>query len=136
MVRLQLQISFISSVFLSSGSKTIDNDLGATAFTFGFDSAVSAATDALDRLRTTAASHERIMVLEVMGRHAGWIALHAGLAGGADVILLPEISWDFESVLSKKSWLVNQLVGGTRYSLLLRGLRYRPVIWFVWHHQK
>ncbi len=81
--------------------KTIDNDLGSTAFTFGFDSAVSAATDALDRLRTTAASHERIMVLEVMGRHAGWIALHAGLAGGADVILLPEISWDFESVCRK-----------------------------------
>ena len=81
--------------------KTIDNDLGATAFTFGFDSAVSAATDALDRLRTTAASHERIMVLEVMGRHAGWIALHAGLAGGADVILLPEISWNFESVCRK-----------------------------------
>jgi len=81
--------------------KTIDNDLGATAFTFGFDSAVSAATDALDRLRTTAASHERIMVLEVMGRHAGWIALHAGLAGGADIILLPEISWDFESVCRK-----------------------------------
>jgi len=78
--------------------KTIDNDLGATAFTFGFDSAVACATDALDRLHTTAASHERIMVLEVMGRHAGWIALHAGIAGGGDVILLPEIAWDFPHV--------------------------------------
>jgi 6-phosphofructokinase 1 len=78
--------------------KTIDNDLGATAFTFGFDSAVACATDALDRLHTTAASHERIMVLEVMGRHAGWIALHAGIAGGGDVILLPEIAWDYPAV--------------------------------------
>jgi 6-phosphofructokinase 1 len=81
--------------------KTIDNDLGATAFTFGFDSAVACATDALDRLHTTAASHERIMVLEVMGRHAGWIALHAGIAGGGDVILLPEIPWTFENVCRK-----------------------------------
>jgi 6-phosphofructokinase 1 len=78
--------------------KTIDNDLSATAFTFGFASAVACATDALDRLHTTAAAHERIMVLEVMGRHAGWIALHAGIAGGADVILIPEIQWSFENV--------------------------------------
>ena len=81
--------------------KTIDNDLGATAFTFGFDSAVACATDALDRLHTTAASHERIMVLEVMGRHAGWIALHAGIAGGGDVILMPEIPWTFENICRK-----------------------------------
>ena len=81
--------------------KTIDNDLSCTAFTFGFDSAVACATDALDRLHTTAASHGRVMVLEVMGRHAGWIALHAGIAGGADVILLPEIPWDFESICGK-----------------------------------
>ncbi|ADB15451.1 6-phosphofructokinase [Pirellula staleyi DSM 6068] len=78
--------------------KTIDNDLSSTAFTFGFFSAVFCATDALDRLHTTAASHERVMVLEVMGRHAGWIALYAGIAGGGDVILIPEISWSFESV--------------------------------------
>ncbi len=78
--------------------KTIDNDLGSTAFTFGFDSAVATATDALDRLHTTAASHERVMVLEVMGRHAGWIALHAGIAGGGDVILIPEIPWSFAAV--------------------------------------
>lgn len=81
--------------------KTIDNDLSATAFTFGFDSAVACATDALDRLHTTAASHERVMVLEVMGRHAGWIALHAGIAGGGDVILIPEIDWTFEHVCHK-----------------------------------
>lgn len=78
--------------------KTIDNDLSSTAFTFGFFSAVFCATDALDRLHTTAASHERVMVLEVMGRHAGWIALYAGIAGGGDVILIPEISWSFDSV--------------------------------------
>jgi ATP-dependent phosphofructokinase / diphosphate-dependent phosphofructokinase len=81
--------------------KTIDNDLGCTAFTFGFDSAVACAANALDRLHTTAASHERVMVLEVMGRHTGWIALHAGLAGGGDVILIPEIPWEFENVCAK-----------------------------------
>ena len=68
--------------------KTIDNDLSATATTFGFDSAVQCVADALDRLHTTAASHKRVMVLEVMGRHAGWIALHGGLAGGADVAVV------------------------------------------------
>ncbi|MEO1498130.1 MAG: ATP-dependent 6-phosphofructokinase [Planctomycetota bacterium] len=81
--------------------KTIDNDLSATAFTFGFDSAIECATDALDRLHTTAASHERIMVLEVMGRHAGWIALHAGIAGGGDVILIPEVDWSYEHLCHK-----------------------------------
>jgi ATP-dependent phosphofructokinase / diphosphate-dependent phosphofructokinase len=81
--------------------KTIDNDLSATAFTFGFDSAIACATDALDRLHTTAASHERIMVLEVMGRHAGWIALNAGIAGGGDVILIPEIPWTYENLCHK-----------------------------------
>ncbi len=81
--------------------KTIDNDLSATAYTFGFNSAVACATDALDRLHTTAASHGRVMVLEVMGRHAGWIALHAGIAGGGDVILIPEIPWTFENICQK-----------------------------------
>ncbi|MCA9170903.1 MAG: 6-phosphofructokinase, partial [Planctomycetales bacterium] len=76
-------------------------DLSATAFTFGFDSAIACATDALDRLHTTAASHDRVMILEVMGRHAGWIALHAGIAGGADVILIPEIPWSFDEVCRK-----------------------------------
>ena len=70
--------------------KTIDNDLSATDVTFGFDTAVQIATEAIDRLHTTAESHDRVMVCEVMGRHAGWIALHSGMAGGADVILIPE----------------------------------------------
>ncbi|BCX50360.1 ATP-dependent 6-phosphofructokinase [Haloferula helveola] len=78
--------------------KTIDNDLRATAMTFGFDSAVSTVVDALDRLHTTAESHKRVMVLEVMGRHAGWIALWGGIAGGANVILLPEIPFNLEKV--------------------------------------
>lgn len=81
--------------------KTIDNDIAATAFTFGFDSAVACAANALDRLHTTAASHERVMVLEVMGRHTGWIAVHAGMAGGGDVILIPEIPWKIENVCEK-----------------------------------
>ena len=81
--------------------KTIDNDLEGTLFTFGFDSAVSCAADALDRLHTTAESHDRVMVLEVMGRYAGWIALYAGIAGGADVILIPEIPFSYESVCAK-----------------------------------
>jgi phosphofructokinase-like protein len=78
--------------------KTIDNDLGGTDMTFGFDTAVQVATDAIDRLHTTAESHNRVMVVEVMGRHAGWIALHSGLAGGADVILIPERPFDIEDV--------------------------------------
>src|ERR1700733_1295948 len=76
--------------------KTIDNDLGATDVTFGFDTALGVATEAIDRLHTTAESHNRILVVEVMGRHAGWIALHAGIAGGADVILIPEIPFDID----------------------------------------
>ena len=81
--------------------KTIDNDLEATALTFGFDSAVACATDALDRLRTTAQSHDRVMVLEVMGRYTGWIAVTAGISGGGDVILIPEIPFRLESVCAK-----------------------------------
>jgi phosphofructokinase-like protein len=96
--------------------KTIDNDLGCTAFTFGFDSAVACATDALDRLHTTAASHERVMVLEVMGRHAGWIALHAGIAGGGDVILIPEIPWTFENVCQK---VLDREREGRRFTLIV-----------------
>ncbi|MDD2764356.1 MAG: ATP-dependent 6-phosphofructokinase [Opitutaceae bacterium] len=81
--------------------KTIDNDLEATVITFGFDSAVACATDALDRLHTTAASHNRVMVLEVMGRYAGWIACHAGIAGGGDIILIPEIPFSYDSICRK-----------------------------------
>ena len=81
--------------------KTIDNDLGGTDVTFGFDTAVQIATDAIDRLHTTAESHDRVMVCEVMGRHAGWIALHSGLAGGADVILIPERPFDIAEVCER-----------------------------------
>lgn len=78
--------------------KTIDNDLSATDYTFGFDTAINTATECIDRLHTTAESHHRIMVVEVMGRHAGWIATEAGIAGGADVILIPEIPIDIDEV--------------------------------------
>lgn len=81
--------------------KTIDNDLAATELTFGFMTAIDIATEALDRLHTTAASHDRVMILEVMGRHTGWIALHAGLAGSADIILIPEIPFSFDSMMQK-----------------------------------
>jgi len=78
--------------------KTIDNDLSATDFTFGFDTAVNIAMEAIDRLHTTAESHHRALIVEVMGRHAGWIALHAGIAGGANVILIPEKPFDIDQV--------------------------------------
>jgi ATP-dependent phosphofructokinase / diphosphate-dependent phosphofructokinase len=78
--------------------KTIDNDLNATDYTFGFDTAVQIAVEAIDRLHTTAESHHRVLIVEVMGRHAGWIALHSGLAGGANVILIPERPFDIDEV--------------------------------------
>jgi phosphofructokinase-like protein len=81
--------------------KTIDNDIVETSMTFGFDTAVAFATDAIDRLHTTAEAHHRVMVVEVMGRYAGWIALYAGLAGGADVVLVPEIPFDLEKVAQR-----------------------------------
>ncbi|WP_107491553.1 6-phosphofructokinase, partial [Thermobifida fusca] len=80
--------------------KTIDNDLNATDYTFGFDTAVNIATEAIDRLHTTAESHHRALVVEVMGRHAGWIALHAGMAAGANVILIPERPFDIDEVVA------------------------------------
>src|ERR1700716_895525 len=94
---LQLQEAGINCIGVP---KTIDNDLEATAMTFGFDSAVATVMDALAGLHTTATSHKRVMVLEVMGRHAGWIALHGGIAGGAHVILIPEIPFDYEKIAS------------------------------------
>ena len=81
--------------------KTIDNDLSGTDFTFGFDTAVNIATEAIDRLHTTAESHHRVLVVEVMGRHAGWIALHAGIAGGASEVLIPEQPFDIEAVCAR-----------------------------------
>lgn len=80
--------------------KTIDNDLSGTDYTFGFDTAVNIATEAIDRLHTTAESHHRIMVVEVMGRHAGWIAVHSGIAGGADIVLIPERPFDLDEVVA------------------------------------
>ncbi len=97
-IALQLAVAGIPVVGVP---KTIDNDVVGTASTFGFDSAVACATDALDRLHTTAESHNRVMVLEVMGRYAGWIALYAGVAGGADVILIPEIPFSYRAVCAK-----------------------------------
>jgi phosphofructokinase-like protein len=96
--------------------KTIDNDLSATATTFGFDSAVQCVADGLDRLHTTAASHKRVMVLEVMGRHAGWIALHGGLAGGADAILIPEIPFSYEKLAT---YVEKRMAGGAVSTLIV-----------------
>lgn len=95
--------------------KTIDNDLAATDLTFGFDTAVSVVCEALDRLHTTASSHHRVMVLEVMGRYAGWIALHGGVAGGADVILIPEIPFSWEAICHKVN---ERATHGKRFSLV------------------
>lgn len=96
--------------------KTIDNDLAGTDYTFGFHTAVSIATDALDRLHTTAASHHRVMILEVMGRNAGWIALYAGSAGGADIILIPEIPFHMKVICEE----VKRRAGkGKRFSLVV-----------------
>ncbi|MCL2553883.1 MAG: 6-phosphofructokinase [Actinomycetia bacterium] len=94
--------------------KTIDNDLSATDYTFGFDTAVNIATEAIDRLHTTAESHMRVLVVEVMGRHAGWIALHSGLAGGANVILIPEQRFDLDQVCA---WVENRFK-----------IRYAPIV--------
>ncbi|EST21769.1 6-phosphofructokinase [Streptomyces niveus NCIMB 11891] len=92
------QLSDVHGVPCVGVPKTIDNDLSATDYTFGFDTAVGIATEAIDRLHTTAESHMRVLVCEVMGRHAGWIALHSGLAGGANVILIPEQRFDIDQV--------------------------------------
>ena len=95
--------------------KTIDNDLAATDLTFGHDSAVYVATEAIDRLHTTASSHHRVMIIELMGRYAGWIALSAGLAGGADVILIPEIPFQWDPVFHK---LIERSRHGKRFSII------------------
>ncbi|MET7932154.1 6-phosphofructokinase [Streptomyces sp. NPDC005322] len=94
--------------------KTIDNDLSATDYTFGFDTAVNIATEAIDRLHTTAESHMRVLVVEVMGRHAGWIALHSGLAGGANVILIPEQRFDVDQICA---WIESRFK-----------IRYAPIV--------
>jgi ATP-dependent phosphofructokinase / diphosphate-dependent phosphofructokinase len=96
--------------------KTIDNDLGGTDFTFGFQTAVQIATDAIDRLHTTAESHNRVMILEVMGRHAGWIATYSGMAGGADAILVPERRFDVAEVCER---LERRHRGGRTFSIVV-----------------
>ncbi|MDN6476371.1 ATP-dependent 6-phosphofructokinase [Corynebacterium variabile] len=96
--------------------KTIDNDVNATDYTFGFDSAVAVATDAIDRLHTTAESHNRVMIVQVMGRHVGWIALHAGMAGGAHDILIPEHPFDIEDVCTR---MARRFQLGEKYGIIV-----------------
>jgi 6-phosphofructokinase 1 len=103
--------------------KTIDNDIDATLMTFGFESAVACAVDALDRLHTTAESHDRVMVLEVMGRYAGWIAALAGLAGGADVILIPEMPFTYEAVVEK---VRERAAAGKEFTIVIAAEGARP----------
>lgn len=107
---------FLKGIPVIGIPKTIDNDLFGTDYTFGFQTAVSIATDALDRLHTTAASHHRVMILEVMGRNAGWIALYAGSAGGADIILIPEIPFRMETICNEVKHRAGE---GKRFSLIV-----------------
>ncbi len=103
--------------------KTIDNDLVGTDVTFGFDSAVVSATEAIDKIHTTAQSHHRVMIVEVMGRYAGWIALHSGMAGGGDIILLPEIPYDINSVCEK---IKDRTAQGKNFSIVVIGEGAKP----------
>ncbi len=104
--------------------KTIDNDLNGTVSTFGFDTAVTVATDAVDRLHSTAEAHRRVFTVEVMGRYAGWIALHAGIAGGADVVLIPEIPFDIEAVCRKIS---DREAHGRHFSIVVVAEGAKPI---------
>ena len=104
--------------------KTIDNDLVGTDVTFGFDSAVVTATEAIDKIHTTAQSHHRVMIIEVMGRYAGWIALYSGLAGGGDIILIPEIPYDIECVCEK---IRDRNAQGKNFSIVIVGEGAKPI---------
>lgn len=104
--------------------KTIDNDIPCTERTFGFDTAMSIATEALDRLKTTAESHHRVMILEVMGRNAGWIALHSGIAGGADCIIIPEIPYDINVIINK---IKERRYLGQNYSMIVVAEGAKPI---------
>ena len=95
--------------------KTIDNDLNATDYTFGYDTALNIATECIDRIRTTAESHDRVMVVEIMGRHAGWIALESGIAGGADVVLIPEVSMTVDEICG---YITKQRARGKNFSIV------------------
>ena len=108
--------------------KTIDNDLSATDYTFGYDTALSIATECIDRLHTTADSHNRVIVAEIMGRHAGWIALESGLAGGADVILIPEVPMSSEEICD---FLQKRHQRGKNFSIVAvaEGFRLKGKIW-------
>ncbi len=103
--------------------KTIDNDMGGTVITFGFDTAVTIATEAIDRLHSTAKSHDRVMVVEVMGRHAGWIALNSGISGGARAILIPEIPFDIDVVCDH---IMKDELQGTRYAIVVAAEGAKP----------
>ena len=104
--------------------KTIDNDLMHTDVTFGFDTAVHVATEAVDRIRTTASSHHRVMIVEMMGRNAGWITLHAGVAGGSDVLLIPEIEYELDEVCAR---CIDRSMHGKAYTLVAVSEGARPV---------
>ncbi len=115
--------------------KTIDNDVYGTDITFGFDTAVNIATEAIDRLHSTASSHRRVMVIELMGHHAGWITLEAGMAGGADIILLPELGYNMKVIIEK---IRHRLSMGKPYSIVavaegieIHGSKERPAIYFA-----
>ncbi len=107
---------FVKGIPVVGVPKTIDNDVSGTESTFGFDTAVATATDALDKIHTTAESHDRVFVIELMGRYAGWIALHSGLSGSADVILIPEIPFDIEKVCKK---ILERERRGRRFSIVV-----------------
>lgn len=122
-LRVSMEL-FAKGVPVVGVPKTIDNDVGGTEVTFGFDTALMIATEALDRLHTTAEAHHRVMVLELMGRDAGFIALHAGMAGGADIVLIPEIPFKFEAVVNK---IRRRVEGGSRFSLIAVSEGAKPV---------
>jgi 6-phosphofructokinase 1 len=114
---------FLKGIPVVGVPKTIDNDVAGTESTFGFDTAVSTATDALDKIHTTAESHDRVFVVELMGRYAGWIALHSGLSGSADVILIPEIPFDIDAVCAK---ILDRERRGRRFSIVVAAEGARP----------
>ena len=103
--------------------KTIDNDLWGTDITFGFDTAVTTATEAIDKIHTTAASHSRVMIVEVMGRYAGWIALHSGVAGGADIILMPEFDYDLDKIIK---YIEQRKAYGRNYTIIVAAEGTKP----------
>lgn len=120
--------------------KTIDNDVWGTDITFGFDTAVNIATEAIDRLHSTASSHRRVMVIEMMGHHAGWIALYSGMAGGADIILLPELGYDMKVIIDK---IKERLEMGKPYSIVavaegikIHDSKMKPASYFAYHIEK